>query len=49
LEKVEHMREPDKPGNDGQVGSRALLAASAAYGILGAVALAAFGTLPACA
>ncbi len=41
------MREPDEAGNRGQVGSRALLAATAAYGILGAVALAAFGTLPA--
>ena len=35
------------PAHDGQVGSRALLAASAAYGILAAVAVAAFGTLPA--
>ena len=46
------MREPDEPGNHGQVGSRALLAATAAYGILAAVALAAlaaFGTLPAAA
>ncbi len=41
------MREPDEAGNHGHVGSRALLAATAAYGILGAVALAAFGTLPA--
>ena len=45
-----NLWEPDEPGNQGQVGSRALLAASAAYGILAAfalAALAAFGTLPA--
>jgi hypothetical protein len=35
------------PATDGQVGSRALLAASAAYGILVAVAMVAFGTFPA--
>jgi hypothetical protein len=34
-------------GEDERIGSRALLGATAAYAILGAIALAAFGTLPA--
>jgi len=44
------MQEPEKQhtqATDGQLGSRALLAATLAYGLLGCVALVAFGTLPA--
>jgi len=44
------MLEPDKVhglDTDGQLGSRTLLGATLAYALLGGVALAAFGTLPA--
>jgi Domain of unknown function (DUF4386) len=44
---MQRLKVPQIQGEDERVGSRALLGATAAYGILGVVALVAFGTLPA--
>ena len=44
---MQRLEVPQIQGEDERVGSRALLGATAAYGILGVVALVAFGTLPA--